>query len=316
MKVLDYVNKYRSLSFQDRTLFNTRFSIFFNLVLAVGKISISFFTSMFFIGAGIVNIFIMLAKLECYRCIKNPQRQILKNFNNIVGTLLILAGLEYGLYMGRLLYSDVSVMQYNEILGIVIALVAFIEIGVAINGIFKAYGKGHYLKNIKLINLSSALTAIALTEMALMSFAAEMDTRIIDGMFGVLVGVIIIFIGSYVIVGPRVSILGREYNEYILEDNKISTFDDEIEIKLTESKFYRNFIYKGKKEGNTIKGNIEKSKSPLRNYHIVWKIFGIVLSEILIFPYAVGALVFHLKEHKLINELDKIMKDNNYRRAS
>lgn len=315
MKIKEYINDYRTLSFKDRTLFNTWISIIFNLVLAVGKVLISFFTSFYFIGAAIVNILVMLAKLECYRCIKNPIRQSLKNFNNVVGTLLMFAGLEYAIYMGRLIYSNVEVMKYDEILGIIIALVAFIEISVALFGIFKAYGKGHYLKNIKLINLSSALTAIALTEMALMSFAAQTDTRILDGMFGILVGVIIILIGLYVIVGPKISIVGKEYNEYELEEGKKKNLEGVVEFQLTNSKFYRNFIYVGVADGNLVKGSIEKTKSPLRNYHIVWKIFGIILSEILIFPYAVGALIFHFREMIVLKNLDEIMKNKNYRRV-
>lgn len=45
--------------------------------------------------------------------------------------------------------------------------------GVAITGIFRTYGKGHYFRNIKIINFCSAYTALVLNEVDLMSFTFE-----------------------------------------------------------------------------------------------------------------------------------------------
>ena len=90
---------------------------------------------------------------------------------------------------------------------------------------------------------------------------------------------------------------------------KVLIIEDEINIQLTNSKFYGNFNYIGKKEGNIIKGKIIKGKSPIFKWNIYLLILVIVLSEILIFPYAVGAFIFYLKSSKIIDKLDNIMKE-------
>ena len=91
-----------------------------------------------------------------------------------------------------------------------IAFVAIVELGVAIYGCLKAVGKGYYFKNVKLINFCSALTAIVLTEVALMTFATpeQGDTTFISGLFGVVVGVIIIIFAVFILIQPKISILG------------------------------------------------------------------------------------------------------------
>lgn len=300
------INKYRSLSFEEKTIFTTKISIYLNGIFAVGKFIMAFFGSFFLIAAAIVNIFTMLSKLECYLGERKNDTKGFSYRNRLIGLFLLLAGLEYGIYMARLIYTDVDLMKYDMIMGIAVACVSFVEMGIAIKGLFNAYGKGHYYRNIKLINLCSALTAMVLTEIAITSFASAEDTRFISGLFGVIVGGIIVLISIFIFIAPRVSILDKLENNYQITDNDI---EDEINIQLTNSKFYGNFNYIGKKEGNIIKGKIIKGKSPIFKWNIYLLILVIILSEILIFPYAVGAFIFYLKSSKIINKLDNIMKE-------
>ena len=85
-----------------------------------------------------------------------------------------------------------------------------------------------------------------------------------------------------------------------------------IEIILTKSKFYSNFTYKGRANGNVVDGHIIKGESPIKKWNIYVIILVILLSEILIFPYAGGALWFHLSNYKLIVNLDEEMKKLGY----
>lgn len=306
------IKKYRNLSFEDKTLFAALFSVFTNILLAVGKFILSFNYGIFFVVAGILNILIMMAKLQCYMGVRRSHKLSFKHRNMLVSFFLLLAGLQYSIYMARLVFTDIAVREYGQFLAVSIALVSFVEMGIAIKGLFNSLGTGHYYRNIKLINLCSALTAIVLTEIALTSFASEFDTRIINGIFGMSVGAIIVLISIYIFFAPKISIVDREHNIYkAIDENKLINYSD-VKITLTHSKFYGNYTYVGLKNGDIVDGHIIKGQSPIRKWNIYIKILVIVLSEILIFPYAVGALIFHFKCSSLIKKLDKEMRELGY----
>ena len=306
------ISYYRGLSFQQKTIFTTRFSILINLLLGIGKFILSFFLGIFFLVAAIVNFFIMLTKLECYLGIKYPNKKSFEYRNKCVGIFLLIAGLEYAIYMGRMIFTNVRIMEYDMILGIVIACVAFVELAIAIKGCFNSLGKGHYYRNIKLTSLCSALTAIVLTEVALTSFASEIDLRIINGLVGMIVGVVIVLISLYVFIAPKISVIDKEYNVYKLKESYKPIIDKQIKIELTKSKFYRNYVYLGNVEGIKVVGNIIQTKSPIWSWNIYLLCLVILLSEILIFPYAIGALVFHFKSRNVIVNLDNEMLERGY----
>lgn len=305
------INHYRKLTFEEKTIFMTRFSILLNIVLAVGKFILAFFKGIFFFVAGLVNVFITIAKLECYLGVKKGKdEQAFKEHNFMIGLFLLASGLQYGIYMARLIFSNVETANYGMMLGIGIACVSFIELAVAIRGLFNAIGKGHYYRNIKLINLCSALTAIALTEMALMSFASETDSRFIDGIFGLVVGFFIILIAIFVFVAPKYSILDREHNVYRKINGSIE--EQVFKIELTHSKFYANYYYEGQIKDNIVDGRIQKGKSPIWKWNIWILILVFTLSEILIFPYAFIAFINYFKNGRLIDHLDKKMLELGY----
>ena len=310
--MLKLINKYRSLPFEKKTILNTKISIITNWVFAIGKIILSFFSGVFFLVAGIVNVMIANSKLICYYGMTRESKKPLEQRNIWISVFLLIAGLEYGIYASRLVFTDVSVMDYDMYLGIIVACVSFVEITFAIKGIFDATKKGHYYRNIKLINFTSALSAIALTEMALMSFASTEDSRILDGIFGMAVGFITILISIYIYFAPRISIVDREVNNFKALDNTKLIDEDEINIPLTNSKFYGNYAYIGKKNNDIIEGKIVKGTSPIFSWNIWIKILVIVLSEILIFPYAVGAFIHHVKSSQLIKKLNNHMNNLGY----
>lgn len=315
MFMKELINKYRNLNFKERTVFNSGISVIFNAILAIGKMILAPFYGVFFFVAGVLNVFIMISKLECFLGVKMPNKRSFKFRNNMIGIFLILAGCQYAIYMGRMIFTDVELMKYNAVLAILIAFVSFVELGIAIYGCFKSYGKGHYYRNIKLINMCSAFTAIVLTEVALMSFASETDSRMLDGMFGLLVGFIIVIVGVFILIAPKISLVDREHNVYKL--NGIDGFqNEEIEIKLTNSRFYGDLIYKANKKDGIIDGHILKGKSPIFKWNIYFLILVCILSEILIFPYAIGALVFYFKGAKTIDKLDKYMMEKGYIKIS
>ncbi len=311
MKLID---TYKNMTFKEKTVFNAKLSVYINGFLAFCKYIMAFFASGFMLAAANVNVLIMISKLECYLGEKHPENKPFAYRNKMIGLMLLLAGVQYSIYMARLIFIDVDMMKYDMIMGIGIAFVSFVEIICAIIGCFRSYGKGHYYRNIKLISLCSALTAIVLTEIAIMSFASNIDYRLSSGIFGVAIGFIIVLIAIFILIAPRISIIDRMHNVY--EQMGESTFTNEVKIKLTYSKFYGNYYYIGIKDNNIIDGKIVQDKSPIFKWNIYILILVIILSEILIFPYAVGALVYYFKSAKLIDKLDKIMIEHNFKKIN
>ena len=305
MKLID---KFKSMSYEERCIFTVKFSITLNSILAIGKFGLAIYKlDVFFFVAGVINILLMLAKVQCYSGIKLNKKAD-DTTNLLVALFLGLSGMQYTVYMSRLIFNDVPLNDYGPIISVLIAAVAFTELGIALYGCFKVAGKGYFLKNVKLINFSSALTAIVLTEVALMTFAeTDMNLELISGLFGVIVGVIIFLIAVYVLIQAKISILGKERNvyKYINGDFK----QEKISIKLTNSKFYADYYYEANIVDNMADGMIIKGKNPIKSWNIWILILVITLSEILIFPYAVGALIRHFKEYKMLEDLDNKMKE-------
>ena len=67
-----------------------------------------------------------------------------------------------------------------------------------------------------------------------------------------------------------------------------------------------------KVDRNMVDGNIMQEKTPIWSWNAYILILVIVLSEILIFTYAFGALVFDFKCRNIINDLDKKMLEKGY----
>ena len=310
--IKNVINKYRSLEFEEKTLLMSKFSICFNFIMIIIKCIIAIWGGVFFFVSAVFNMFMMFSKVNCYVGIRFPHRSSFNFRNNVIAVFLILAGIQYAIYMGRLLYSDVSVMKYDMVLGISIATISFVELAIAIYGCFKVLGKGHFYRNIKLINLCSGFTAIALTEMALMSFAYVGEHRIIDGIFGLIVGFITVLIGIFTIIIPKFSILDRNHRKYKLANKNCENNVSSNEIKIKDSRFYYDYYFKFTINGEFIDGEIIKGRLKFFEWNIIIKILVITLSEILIFPYAIGALINFFKNNKLISRLDKIMIDNGY----
>lgn len=303
--------KIRSISFEKKTLVMTEMSMSLQILLVLGKFVLAIFKGLFFFVAGIVSIFAILAKLETCFGIVNPQKKSLEYRNNLTSLFICLMGILYSVYMSRLLYTDLEIRSYGVFVGVSIIVISVIEFILAIYGCFRAYGKGHYFRNAKLIDLCLAITAVVLTEIAVTSFFPSDATRLLDGIFGVVGGILIVIIGVYMYAAPKLTIEEHKYNIYIIPDNNLKQYD-KVKVKLSDSKIYGNYVYEGLVIGDQIEGVIKKEKSPITNYSIIFKLLSILIIVILLVPYAFGSLVFHLQGPKMVRKLDKHMKQNGY----
>ena len=311
--MVKFINNYRALSFEDKTIFNTKFSIIFNLIMATGKIVLSLFMGVFFLIAGIINICLGGAKFYCYRGVKYPHKRSFIFRNRIIGGFIIVGGMQYAIYMARLIFTDTKVFEYDIMLGIIIALISFIEIAVAVKGCINASGKGHYYRNIKLVNMCSASTAMVLTMIALLAAVGEGDYRFVCGLTGMIVGIGIVLIGIYVLYAPLISIVDRRHNVYKCNND---LEEGDFEVLLTSSKFYASYYYKGVIKDGIIDGYIVKGNIPLfKGWNIFVVILVCILSEILVFPYLIGSLIYYFKASTLVKKLDAKMKELGYEKV-
>lgn len=306
------IAKYKALEYEKKVLLTSKFSIILNICMSIIKIVGSIFFGVFFLASGIVNIFVSLSKLCCYFGIKKGKEEFNKA-NFLTSLFLGLAGLQYTLYMLRLILWNQTITAYPDVVAIAIAAVSFVEISIAIYGLIKTVYHGYLYRNLKIINFTSSLTAMMLTMVALLSFTMEGNIDRLCGICGAIVGGIIILLAIYMFFAPSFSIIDKEYNEYhLLKDKKTSFEKGSIKVVLADSFFFGGYVYEGVYEQNTIKGHIVRKKHKMGSLNIFVKILLIILSEILIFVYAIGKIIFYLKHINMIKRLDKIMELNNF----
>ena len=310
------INKYRQLKPQPKAAISALISVIWNFILAVGKFVLSIFKGIFFLVSGVINIFFSVAKLECHFGLKNHDKESFKYRNIKVATCLLIAAIQYIIYMATLMFEKRLVMQYSDFLAINIALIAFVELAIAIKGMFSISGKGHYYRDIKLINLCSALTALMWAEVALLSFTTGMENMFVCGLSGVIVGMVIVVIAVYIYFAPRVSLIDRSHNTYVVKDGEDGLIDftsnKNFSLTLSKSKVFGNYVFSAKQTDVGVEGNIIRTKNYWHKLNIWWKIFIILLSEILIFAYAVWAIVYFFKNLNLIKKLDEKMFELGY----
>lgn len=306
----NWIKKYNQLSPQPKAAISAFISVVWNGILGIGKFILAIFKGVFFFVSGVINIFFGLAKLECSWGLKNHKNESFKYRNIKVATFFLIAGIQYTIYMLTLVFDKRTVMQYTDFLSINIALIAFVELGIAIYGMFKIKGKGHYYRDIKLINLCSALTALMWAELALLSFTTGTENMFICGISGAIVGFGIICIAVYIYFAPRVSLIDQEHNVYkqtnskkLLELDK----DNNFNLLLFKSKIFGDYVFKANYKENTLDGYIIKTRNYWHKLNIWWKMFIILFSEILIFGYAFWAIVCFFRNIKLIKKLDDKM---------
>lgn len=114
--------------------------------------------------------------------------------------LILVASAIFVMYMSRLFFMEYT-YTYSTIMGVAIATFSFTELGIAIGGLVSATKKNHYLMmGIKCCNLSSALIAIVLTQIALLSLPETINASFYNAITGVVLGGLSMLIGVFMII--------------------------------------------------------------------------------------------------------------------
>lgn len=209
-KIIKY---YKELKKEDRIMFFLIFTTMGNIFMAIVKFFLSLiFSSMWFF---INSIFMMVLSFARFFSIRDYRKtKLLVNKDEIIkigyknylnnGILLVILGIMY-FFVNVYIYYNGTNTIIHEYLTYLVALVAFWSIGSAIYGMVK-YKRNHtpILKAVKLTNFANALTSIMLTQIVLLDTYAKTDSynsNLMNGLTGIGVGIIIIILGLYMIVG-------------------------------------------------------------------------------------------------------------------
>lgn len=211
--MINLIKKYKQLEKEDRIMLFLIFTTFGNMIIALLKfvLSLTLPSLWFFINAlfMIILTFSRFFSIKDYGKIRSlndaVEKQMMgyKNYLNN-GILLIILGIMY-FFVNVYIYYKGTNTTMHEYLTYLVALVAFWSIGSAIYGMIK-YKRNNspIIKAVKLTNFANALTSIMLTQIVLLDIYANTNlynSNLMNGLTGMSVGIIIIVLGLYMIIG-------------------------------------------------------------------------------------------------------------------
>ena len=209
----DLLDNLKKLKKEDRVVFFLVFTTIGNIFMSIVKfvLSLTLPSLWFFINTifMIVLSFARFFSIRDYRKTKSIydkeeiQKIGYKNYLNN-GILLVVLGIMY-FFVNVYIYYKGTNTTMHEYLTYLVALFAFWSIGSAIYGMIK-YKRNNtpILKAVKLTNFANALTSIMLTQIVLLDTYANTkvyNSNLMNGLTGMGIGVIIIALGLYMIIG-------------------------------------------------------------------------------------------------------------------
>lgn len=308
------LRKYKEMSFEQKTIYKTIIGLCVSAVLACGKIVIGLFTDYNLISIAVYTFGILLSKLECVLGVKTKyltfkQRNILISFFLFVSSILYIG------FMCRMFFIERQIKSQSMMFVLLLAFISFVELGFAIGGLIRTKKKGHYYRNIKIINFCVAMIAILTTQMSILNMMSTTGiVNIANAITGIGVGVFIALCAIYILFAPKISVIDREHNVFVLKNadkNKLINLENETaELLLSKSIVYGSYVYRAKVKDGIIDGHIERETSLWKRMHIAWKMVFCILSEILIFVCLIGRLIFFFRSINLPKRLEIEMNNN------
>lgn len=133
---------------------------------------------------------------------------------------------------------------------------------------------------------------------------------------GIGVGTFIALCAIYILFAPKISVIDREHNVFVLQnaaENKLIDLNAEtIKIRLSRSPVYGSYIYRAAICGDVIDGHIVREQSLWKRMHVAWKTVCCILSEILIFVWLTGRMIFFFRSINLPKRLEIKMKNSGF----
>lgn len=311
---------YRSKSLEEKIIINTIISLCFSGILAISKLIVGLFTDYNLITIAIYTIFLLLAKLQCVLGTKSEKISFEKR-NTIISILLFFSSLFYIGFMVSSLFIERTIKNNGMLYVLILALISFGEFGFAIAGLIRTKNKGHYYRNIKIINFCIALIAILTTQVAILNMQEEPgfkeQTVPYNAYMGIGVGIFITLCSLFILVAPKVSIVENDHFCFSLIDQDknhlIDMNNTTYSLILLKSRVYGDYIYDATIKDNFVDGYIKRGVTLWKRMHISLKILCIILSEILIFIYLIGQLVLYFRAITLLKNLKNTFLNNGFK---
>ena len=233
------IRKYREMPFEQKTILKTIIGLCFSAVLACGKLVIGLFTDYNMISIAVYTFGILFAKFECVLGVKTNKRTF-KQRNIMTAVFLFVSSVFYIGFMCRMFFIERHIKSQSMVYVLLLAFISFVELGFAITGLIRTKNKGHYYRNIKIINFCVALIAILTTQMSILNMNSETSiVNIANAYSGIGVGIFIALCAIYILFAPKTSVIDREHNIFRLENetkNKLIDLNDKtVEILLSWS---------------------------------------------------------------------------------
>lgn len=310
------IRKYREMPFEQKTILKTIIGLCFSAVLACGKLVLGLFTDYNMISIAVYTFGILFAKFECVLGVKTNKRTF-KQRNIMTAVFLFVSSVFYIGFMCRMFFIERHIKSQSMVYVLLLAFISFVELGFAITGLIRTKNKGHYYRNIKIINFCVALIAILTTQMSILNMNSETSiVNIANAYSGIGVGIFIALCAIYILFAPKTSVIDREHNIFRLENetkNKLIDLNDKtVELLLSWSTVYGSYVYRATVKDGIIDGHIERNKSLWKRMHLFWKIICCILSEILLFVWLIGRLLFFFRSINLPKRLESKMNNNGF----
>ena len=293
-------------------------SLIINFLVALFNIITGLFLNYSILIIGIYSLLISFSKLvSLYSISKNKANDT--RFNLLTAILIFISSLIYIIYMSLLL-NDLNIKtKYTLVYSIFLALIAFTQLTITIRSFFKINIDALARRNLLLIYFICALTSLLTTQIALLSIdtSSSIDTNFYNGISGISIGIFTLIISLFIVFSKKYSLIVNNnfaFKEVDSSKNKkLDLTNKENSLVLIKSKIYGTYIYSYSYQDDSINGNIIKIKPSIKNINIFIKIILIILSEILIFIYLIGYLIFLILLIFIKDKLIKIMEDNGFR---
>lgn len=291
---------------QQRLLFNTQCGLYISALLVLSRFVLGVMGNLQLIGTAFYTSAILLAKRQCVLGLKKrgdfPQR------NKKMFVFLFLSSLLYLTFVICTFFYGRTTENSSFVQAVLTAFISFTELILALLSLFRLTDD-HYCFNIKVMNVCIAFIAIRSTQIALLDYNATPNTEFPNMMFGIAVGIAVMICSVALLLRPRYSVMGREYNQFKASDQLDDKYGGTMpmEVTIVKSKVYGSYVYKAQLTEGIVSGNIVRLPSVWSRLHVAIKVLCIVLSEILVFVWLAGRLVYMFRTVNLNDKLADLM---------
>lgn len=309
------IRNYLRKPLEQKIIINTIVGLCCSSVLICGKFVIGLLGDYNLCVVAVYSAALLLAKLYCVRGALSDAGKF-ANKNSGVAAFVLAASVLYALFMSRLFFVKRQPKPTGIVYVAMVAFISFAEMGFAIAGILRTKNKGHFYRNIKIINFCIALTAILSTQITILDFTMTANVDFYNACAGVGIGAVIALCAVYIFIAPITSVIGREHNAFALkypDRNRIADMScPEFAVTLCASRVYGSYYYAARVQNNCVTGDIVRGKSLWRAMHPVVKAICCILSEILLPLWLVGRFAFFSRSVNLPARLQRIFENNGF----